>query len=284
MPNLASSSRFRPPHSFLPFLFPALAAMGIASAAAAVPLGDNVPAYGVNNVTRNYFSLNAASPATLTTLGTPGTSPVSMWGAGFLHEDFSKEYLLGDSGFYSIDTATGVPTTISASAGSGDVWAMTADPVSNVLYWIGPTTGQTLATINEVTGATTPIAALSGLSPADGITGIAIDSSGQMFGIDRNNDVLVKIDKATAAVTTVGALGIDTSNVAGLAFDQLTGILYFADTPSASMYTIDTGTGTATLIAEIGDGSTALKALAIARAGIPDLIFDDGFEDPAGRR
>ncbi|MEO5558034.1 MAG: DUF4394 domain-containing protein [Dokdonella sp.] len=230
----------------------------------ASPFGANVPGYGVDNVAKNYFSLNVASAATLTVLGTPGTAPDSMWGAGFLNHDFSKEYLLGDSGFYSIDTTTGVPTQISASAGNGDVWAMTADPTTNTLYWVGPTAGQTLSTIDAATGATTLIGTISGLTVADSISAIAVNASGQMYGIDRNSDVLVTIDKATAVATTVGALGIDTSNVAGLAFDYAAGILYFADNPTHSMYTINTTTGATTLIGQIGDGTIALKALAIA--------------------
>jgi hypothetical protein len=233
------------------------------------PLGANVPGYGVDNVAHNYFSLNVASPATLTNIGASGNAPDAMWGAGFLNHDFSKEYLLGDSGFYSIDTTTGVPTQISGTAGDGDVWAMTADPTTNTLYWVGPTAGQTLSTIDATTGVTTSIDTISGLTVADGITAIAVDASGQMYGIDRNSDVLVTIDKATAVATTVGALGVDTSNVAGFAFDYATGILYFADQPTHSMYTINKATGAATLIGQIGNGTVALKALAIATSAPP---------------
>ncbi|MEO6689419.1 MAG: DUF4394 domain-containing protein [Dokdonella sp.] len=237
--------------------------------APASPFGANVPGYGVDNAASNYFSLNVASPATLTVIGTAGTAPASMWGAGFLNHDFSKEYLLGDSGFYSIDTTTGASTQISAASGGGDVWAMTADPTTDTLYWVGPTAGQTLSTINAATGATTPVGAISGLTVADGITAIAVDASGQMYGIDRNGDVLVTIDKTTAVATAVGALGVDTSNVAGLAFDHATGILYFADTPTHSMYTVNKTTGAATLVAQIGNGTIALKALAIATSPPP---------------
>lgn len=47
--------------------------------APASPFGANVPGYGVDNAASNYFSLNVASPATLTAIGAAGTAPASMW-------------------------------------------------------------------------------------------------------------------------------------------------------------------------------------------------------------
>ncbi|MBO9664906.1 DUF4394 domain-containing protein, partial [Dokdonella sp.] len=210
-------------------------------------------------------SLDFNTPGTLTTVGAPNQQP--FWGAGFLNGDTSKLYMLGDSGLYWVDTATGAATQISASAGGADVWAMTADPTTQKLFWIGPSLDQELSTVDPATGATTLVAAISGAAAGDTITGIAANAQGQLYGIDADSDSLISIDKATGDTAVIGSLGMDANNVAGLVFDPASGTLYFAD-GATGMYTVNVTTGAATLIGTVQDG-VQLVAMAIGGGGTP---------------
>ncbi len=208
-------------------------------------------------------SLDFNTPGTLTMVGSANLQP--FWGSGFLNGDTSTLYMLGDSGLFSVDTATGVATEISASAGGGDVWGMTADPTTQTLYWIGPSSDQELSTVDPATGATALIGAITGAAAGDTLAGIAADAQGHLYGIDADSDSLVSIDKTSGDTAVIGPLGVDADNVTGLAFDPASGTLYFANA-ATGMYTIDVATGTATLIGTVQDGAQ-LVALAIGGSG-----------------
>jgi hypothetical protein len=117
-----------------------------------------------------------------------------------------------------------------------------------------------------------------GFSPGC-IVSLAIDATGRAFGIDIAADTLVSIDTATGAATTVGgALGFDFNfAIGGFDFDPASGILflfaYNADTGENGIYTVDTTTGIATLLAP---NDVALTAVAFAPD--PDPIFANGFD------
>jgi hypothetical protein len=235
------------------------------------PFGG-VPAFAVDQFDDDYLSLDASAPGTLDHIGVSGGSVASIWGGGFVNGDFATEYLIGDVGFEKINTTTGAVTMINAATGGGDVWAGTVDPTSGSMYYVGPSAAQQLSRIDDLgTGTAVTVGSITGSASGDIINAIAIDLDGHMWGIDKTQDTLVAIDKATGATSLVGSIGFDTEFIASLAFDQASGTLYLASPDNTTglnnMYTVNTTSGAATLIAPIGEG-IQLESLAIATAGI----------------
>lgn len=99
-----------------------------------------------------------------------------------------------------------------------------------------------------------------------------------LFGIDFNTDQLVMIGGVNGApspnggvVTTVGNLGVNTSNAVG--FDiagDTPGSAYASLTVAGApgFYTINLGTGAATLVGTIGNGATPVIDMAVAPGGV----------------
>lgn len=84
--------------------------------------------------------------------------------------------------------------------------------------------------------------------------GIAISKEGIVYGITTNGD-LYTIDKETGAPTLVGSTGAATAYLTSATMDQKTGVLYWTtnDDYAAKLFTVDTATAEATLIAELDD-------------------------------
>jgi len=292
---------------------------GEAQAAFASPTGSAaVPAiahaWGGRDNSRS-VSLDAAAPLSLDR--TAGGS-VNIWpvhAGSFVNNDFSRFYLITNYGrtfdatwqgaleWFDPSTSTGNRTILSGFgtvAMDGDRWrGMRWDPSTATLFgvasnWVDinsrPPFHTDVYSINPVTGWVTRIARLedvgaSGIALAD----IAIDNDGQMYGIDMGTDTLVAVDKVTGRARPVGPTGLNVGywDVQSVDFDHSTGILYYAtwvqNSPvGAQMFTLDTTTGAATLVGTIGDGSSGLRAMSIAKpggpcvdaAGVPWLALD----------
>lgn len=129
----------------------------------------------------------------------------------------------GTSSLYTINTSTGAGTLI-GSIGF-NVSGISFDPTTGILYGLSGLRGAgpaTLVTINTATGAGTLVGLVTG-PVNDGFPDISFDSAGNLFAWTETNDSLVRINKATAAVTFVGpSIG---SAITGLAFDN-SGVLY----------------------------------------------------------
>jgi hypothetical protein len=163
-----------------------------------------------------------------------------------------------------IDVATGVFTVISTLnpplAVDDAVIGFTFDPTSSTVYFailnlVQAPFSSSLRTVNLVTGAQ----ALVGSLPT-GTVGLAIDNAGQMYGLDFLADRLVRIDKATAAITAVGPLGINLAILPqGLDFDSSDGTLYgciVTNSPQVgNLVRVDTVTGAATVLDSAPDWS-----------------------------
>lgn len=252
-----------------PKLAPRSASSPRSSTAAPVsPFGGAVNGFAQDSGADALVSLDFNTPGTLTTVGSPNGEP--FWGAGFLNGDTTTLYMLGDSGLFSVDTATGAATEISGSAGGGDVWGMTADPTSQTLYWVGPTSDQELSTVDSTTGATTLLGAITGVAAGKTINAIAADAQGRLFGTVQEDDTLISIDKTNGATATIGSLGFDVTNLAGLAFDSASGKLYLTNQGDGQVYTVDIASGTATAVGAIQDGT---RLVAIAIGGAPGVTF-----------
>lgn len=109
-----------------------------------------------------------------------------------------------------------------------------------------------LYTIDLNTGATTTI----GGSFASAI-GLACDQNGNLFAISVGTDNLASIDKTTGAATAIGPLGVNINYAQDIAFDRDNNVLYGSlYTTTGGLYTINTTTGAATLVATVADELT----------------------------
>lgn len=285
-PRFASVAR-RLLHALLCLGFTVLAGLAAAMPAAASsvspqPFGGAVNGYAI--MTRNdastLVSLDFNAPDPVIPVG-PSPNGATIWGTAFLNGTL---YALGDTGFYTIDTVSGALTRISdAPPPANEIWGMTVDPTTQTLYWIGGTGGVTLSTIDPATGASTLVGSISGIPAPINITAIAIDAEGQLYGIEQQNDNLIRVDKATGAATVVGPLDVPTLFKASLAFDPVGGTLYFFNREFAAngVHTVDKNTGHATFVgrARLEQDFVDLVGLAIpltCRTG--DTIFCNGFE------
>jgi hypothetical protein len=90
-----------------------------------------------------------------------------------------------------------------------------------------------------------------------------------MYGIEILTSSLVAIDKTTGAGSTIGALGYSTRFGQGLDFNAATGVMYLASIDYGAggvqnMYTVDLGSGLASLVGPIGNNIIQLGSFAIA--------------------
>jgi hypothetical protein len=129
------------------------------------------------------------------------------------------------SNLYRINPDTGAATSIGPIGRA--ITGLAVDPTNLRLYAISggielAGTPRQLMTLDPATGAGTPV----GAATANEIEDLAFDQFGQLYGWNTTGDDLVRIDKATGAVTKVGEANIDGPTFGGgLAFDR-NGVLY----------------------------------------------------------
>jgi hypothetical protein len=143
---------------------------------------------------------------------------------------------------------------------------MTGAP-DGTMYASGSTCStSTLYTVDISTGAATPIAPITNGAC---IIDIAINASGELYGVEIVNDQLIQIDPATGAGTVVGSLGIDANYAQGMDFEEETGILYWAAyTSQGELRIIDTTTGNSISVGAF-PGGEEVDAFAFATGGNP---------------
>ena len=144
-----------------------------------------------------------------------------------------------------IDTNAGSSTTVGA-LGFDSVFGLAYDTTRGVV-WGSDTATDQLLSIDINTGAGTAIA-----SPGfGGITGLAYDSTHDIiFGSDVQTAQLIRISPTTGAGTAVGMTG---APIRGLAYNPFTATLY--GTSVGTLYTINTTTGVAFAVGQIGFGN-----------------------------
>lgn len=190
-----------------------------------------------------------------------------------------KWFVLGsDFNLYTVDTATGVPTLVGATgvptSGTYFLPGLTYDKTTSTLY-AGYITGTypgfnfSLYTINQTTGAAT----LVGTSATTGtFFELACSAAGQLYAIEHRQSAtgrLWSVNKTTAALTLIGTgFGVNvSSNFQDIDFAP-NGNLYFAasmgsDGVMDGLYTINTTTGTATLVGTFPAVNTQVVGLGI---------------------
>jgi hypothetical protein len=190
-----------------------------------------------------------------------------------------KWFVIGsDNNFYSVDTLTGIPTLVGPTGvpDTGFYYfpGLTYDITTSKLfaaYVSGsyPLFSLTLYNIDPSTGAATFVAVADSTGS---FLDIACDGSGNLFAVEHRpfaNGRLWSVDKTTAAMTIVGTdLGVaPSSNFQDLEFAP-NGQLYFTavnvgDGNMNGLYTINTTTGSATLIGTFPAGTNVLTGLGI---------------------
>jgi hypothetical protein len=124
--------------------------------------------------------------------------------------------------------------------------------------------------INPATGAATVIGALNTAAQTRDFSALAFNAAGTLFTIDTSDSaalghsVLSTVNPNTAALLTSVTMNINLGQTAGLAFDPATGVAYLADGAfdgTLKLYTLDTTTGVATAVGNLGN-SGGLAGLA----------------------
>jgi subtilisin family serine protease len=260
---------------------PGSAANDLADSVSRTPvLFAAAPAFGIDLLGDIFFSMNTDAPAVLNTIG----SAVGDYYAGdFLNGDFSTLYTVNNANkmLYALDTTTGVYTAIgSMNPTAGHTWTgMSGDSSLGVMYAVSSDGSiSTLYTVDVTSGAVTVIGSSSGI-----LIDIAVNTAGEMYGVEIIGDVLVSVNKSTGAIITIGSLGFDANYAQGMDFDEEAGILYLAAynnaLSAAQLRIADTTTGATTLVGPLGAGSgVEVDSFAIATGGASDVLWLD--QDP----
>ncbi len=153
------------------------------------------------------------------------------------------------SGIYSIDPATGAATLLSTLDGVSSIAG--ASYLGGQLYVSDVFTGGAFSTVaaDPATGAVTVISDQEGSTTWAGLA--SSEADGVLYTVDALDGNRLKAITPGGVVTAIGA-GLNIF-VAGMAYDDLNGILYAAT--SQSLYAIDTATGDAALIGALGFNS-----------------------------
>ncbi len=245
-------------------------------------LADPVPAFTTTGFSRSdYVSLDALQPGALTSILDPGAGTI--FAQTFIENDFSQHFFIATGGaalaqnaYGFVDTTTGAVNQLGVLTGvpAAGTWVSVAwDPVSGAVYGlIVPAGGDNrLFEIDVDTGVGTLVGNVSGLAAGGIVIGIAIDSSGLMYGLEIIDDVLVAIDKTDAVGAIIGPVGFNANFAQDMDFDRSTDTLYWASYlggGNSNIRIIDTSTGATTLVGPIQDGAELLSfSVAVAGAG-----------------
>jgi hypothetical protein len=186
-------------------------------------------------------------------------------------------YGVGSSGrIYTLNTSTGAATFASLISGatlSGTAFGVDFNPVPDRLR-ITSNAGQNLR-IDVSTGAATVDAPLNGATTSLAASAYSNNVAGAatttLYGISSATDMLyIQNPPNNGTLLAVGSLGFDTTGVTGFDISGTTGLAFAAltngDTAESSLFSINLGTGAATLVGMFGIGGN--PALAAPMLGI----------------
>ena len=188
------------------------------------------------------------------------------------------------SNLYTINVNTGAASLV-ASLGTtlnGVTFGMDFNPTVDLIrlttstnrnYRVNPTTGA-VTTDGNITVAGTANPAVTAVAYTNNFAGA---TSTQLYGLDTaSNNLVLSSNPNAGTYTTVGSLGQNITGLSQFDISGNTGIAYAAlETTGQSgsqLYTVNLGTGAATLVGNISTQSTAstLRALTVAPAPVPE--------------
>jgi hypothetical protein len=219
------------------------------------------------------------------TWDTIATTPDTDYLAGdFVGGDTSRLYVidLTANELHYLDTTTGADTVVGAcSPVSGQSWTGATGTADGTLYASSASgTISYLYQVDMITGAATTVGEITN---APCIIDIAINPTGEMYGVDTCSDVLVEIDPTTAAGTVIGSLGFDAEFAQGMDFEDRSGVLYLAaynaTASRGELRIADTATGNSVLVGPF-PGGAEVDALAFAKpqSAPVQMLLNPSFE------
>jgi hypothetical protein len=219
-----------------------------------IPFGSD--AYGWNSQNGPYYTIfDLDVPETLPNIANFDPSGQFI-GAGEFYN--GKVYMVdGANNMWEVDPATGTildSYTATAPPGGETYSGMAIDPTTGIVYASSTNVStSSLFTIDPETGAASLIGTVTN---APALIALAIDGTGGLYGYDIVNDVLLSIDKDTAAGTVIGSIGFDANFGQGMAYDPSTDTIYMAAFNNgafqAELRSVDTSTGNTALIGVLG--------------------------------
>jgi len=226
--------------------------------------------------TNTLVSFDAGTPETMSNIGNATAGGTFIAGADFLNADFSQLYAItyGANELISVSTADASTSPIGTpTPGSGENWTGLTGSSDGTLYASSIGTESHLYTINPSDGNATHVGQIgSGIA----IIGIAINSSGNLYGLDIVGDNLVHINKSSGAPTTIGSVGFDAGYAQGMDFDDSSDTLYLAaynvTANQGQLRIADVSTGNSTNVGLLGNGAREIDGLAIAASSQPGWI------------
>ncbi|MEM8865144.1 MAG: DUF4394 domain-containing protein [Planctomycetota bacterium] len=204
-------------------------------------------------------------------------------------------FALGSSSrLYEVDTTTGqvfqvgpgafTPTVDGSSFGfdfNPTIDRIRLDSETNANYVLNPNTGSATVVTDLFYGAGDPN---EGTDPnvvhAAYTNSFAGATTTQLYAIDTGLDILVTQANSAGTLGTVGALPVDVNSVGGFDISGTTGTAFMAvqavNESRTQLWTVDLGTGGASLVGEINGGSV-LTAIAVAgdRVARPDRAIPE---------
>ena len=198
------------------------------------------------------FPLNQPSNFTVLSSGTP-----ELLGGG--------DYVAGDwyaiapnsGNIYKINPTTGAITSV-AQHSVATALGFACHPDGTVYV----KSSAAVYTVNITTGAT----ALA-FTPDRSTTCFAITNEGRFIALDMTNDVIVEIDPASGATTTLMSCPIDANYIQDMAIDRETNTIYWASTSSAGafgLYVLDLDNNS---MSSVGTPADEMVAFAIPTSG-----------------
>jgi trimeric autotransporter adhesin len=246
------------------------------------------------NTANNLISFNQGAPnAIIQTVAITGLQA----GEQIVGIDFRPRggALIGvgsSSRVYTINPITGVATSLSATPFtpllSGTSFGVDFNPTVDRIRVVSNSTQNLRLNPNNgaIAGADGNLAYAAG-DPGAGTTPNLVASAytsnfdgattTNLFGIDSNRDTLVlqgspgavPVSPNTGQLTTVGSLGVNTTDQVGFDIASPSGIAFASLTPvgaaSSALYTINLQTGAATLVGAIGGGAPVVGIAAVVR-------------------
>jgi hypothetical protein len=168
----------------------------------------------------------------------------------------------------TIDQTTGVFTVTAQITGppvGSNFAGLKIDPTSGTAYIAVIAGGaSSLWTLNLTTGAATQV----GGTITGFVIDIAIDNSGQMYGHEIINDVLLRIDKTTGVATVVGPTGAAANFAQGMDVDPTDNTMYafvISSVGISSIRSVNTQTGAMTQLVANGEELEGAIRLAASR-------------------
>ena len=183
------------------------------------------------------------------------------------------------SRIYTINPLTGAATQVGTAGAftlNGTAFGTDFNPVPDRLRQVSNTEQNLRLNPNDGTLTGTDGA----LNPAGNIVGVAYSNnfpgavSTTLFAIDSAAGTLgtITVPNSGGPITTVGSLGLGTNLNEAIGFDISGNAVAYASITTGGisrLYTINTGTGAATLVGAIGAGTTPFLGLTAAQAPEP---------------